>query len=204
MSLTPVPCGEVATIVTSLEMVERPKPRPLAASPLRLIRWSDQAPEKYRALFRRIGGPWLWFSRLVLDDTALSAIIHDDQVSLFAIVDRSGLEVGIVELDFRSEGQCELAFIGLIPELTGKGLGGWLMAQALALAWRKDVVRVWVHTCTLDHPSALGFYQKSGFVAFETLVEIFPDPRITGILPRNMAPHVPLLERDDVRLHRRD
>jgi hypothetical protein len=68
------------------------------------------------------------------------------------------------------------------------------MAHALMRAWRAEVTRVWVHTCTLDHPSALGFYRASGFVPFARAVETFPDPRLSGHLPREAAPHVPLLD----------
>jgi GNAT superfamily N-acetyltransferase len=82
-----------------------------------------------------------------------------------------------------------------VPELAGQGHGRWLMAQALALGWRKDVARLWVHTCTLDHPSALGFYRAQGFTPFEQAVETFADPRLLGILPRDAAPQIPLYER---------
>ena len=68
------------------------------------------------------------------------------------------------------------------------------MAQALTRAWRKDVRRVCVHTCTLDHPKALGFYRASGLVPYTRAIETFPDPRITGHLPRTAAPHIPLIE----------
>jgi GNAT superfamily N-acetyltransferase len=193
MGVTPVPKGQIATIVTALEMRERPRPAPLPSSPLRLIQWKDCAPEKYRALFRRVGGPWLWFSRLVLSDEALIQIIHDSDVRLWAVTDPQGIEVGILELDFRTPGQCELAYFGLVPELAGKGYGKWLMAHALNAAWRPDIERVWVHTCTLDHPSAPAFYQRSGFAVYETAVEIFPDPRLIGLYPRDFAPHIPIL-----------
>jgi GNAT superfamily N-acetyltransferase len=193
MPLEPVPAGKVATIVTSLEMLERPPLRPMPSSPLRLVRWPAPELTKYRALFRRVGEPWLWFSRLVVPDAAVSAIIGDPRVQVFAIEDRAGIEVGMLELDFRDPGTCELAYFGLVPELAGQGHGRWLMAQALALAWGKDVKRVWVHTCTLDHPSALGFYRAQGFVPYAQAVETFSDPRLTGHLPEGAAPHVPLL-----------
>jgi GNAT superfamily N-acetyltransferase len=194
VGLTTIPRGEIGTIVTALEMLERPKPAPLPSSALRLVRWENQSAEKYRTLFRRVGAPWLWFSRLAMQDDELTAIIHDPNVTLFAVCDPKGIEVGILELDFRQPGACELAFVGLVPELTGGGHGRWLMAHALMLAWRKEVNRVWVHTCTLDHPSALGFYGRSGFVPYETAIETFPDPRLIGIHPRDAAPHIPLLE----------
>lgn len=193
MPLTQIPAGQVATIVTSLEMRDRPKLRPMPSSELRLVRWPSPDPGKYRALFRRVGEPWLWFSRLVLPDDDLTAIIADPRVHVFAVADRAGIEVGMLELDFRESGQCELAYFGLVPELAGRGHGRWLMAQALAMAWTRDVARVWVHTCSLDHPAALGFYRAQGFTPFARAVETFPDPRLTGHLPREAAPHIPIL-----------
>ena len=193
MPLVPVPTGQIATVVTSLEMRERPKLRPTPPSDLRLVRWPDPDLGKYRTLFRRVGEPWLWFSRLVMPDDEVTRIITDARVHVFAVEDRSGIEVGMLELDFRETGQCELAYFGLVPELAGRGHGRWLMTQALAMAWTKTVERVWVHTCTLDHPSALGFYRTQGFVPFAQAVETFPDPRLTGHLPRGAAPQVPIL-----------
>jgi hypothetical protein len=52
---------------------------------------------------------------------------------------------------------------------------------------------VWVHTCTLDHPGALGFYRKNGFIPFARAIETFADPRVAGILPATVAPHIPML-----------
>ena len=193
MPLTPVADGQVATIVTSLEMRTRPRARPMPTSELRLVRWTAPDLARYRALFRRVGEPWLWFSRLVMPDAEVRAIIDDPRVQIFAVADRAGIEIGMLELDFRQDGQCELAYFGLVPELAGRGHGRWLMAQALALAWTKEVDRVWVHTCTLDHPSALNFYRAQGFTAFARAIETFSDPRLTGHLPRGAAPHVPVL-----------
>ena len=193
MGLTPVPDGHVAAIVTSLEMKARPLPKPVPASPLKLVRWHAADAAKYRTLFARVGAPWLWFSRLILDDNALLAIIGAPQVDVYAVTDPSGIEVGIIELDFREAGQAEIAFFGLVPELSGKGFGRWLMAETLARAWRKDVTRVWVHTCTLDAPSALGFYRAQGFIPYQRQIEIFADPRLTGALSSESAPQVPML-----------
>src|SRR3546814_1494234 len=95
-------------------------------------------------------------------DRGLSDNINDDDSEVYAVTDPMGIEVGILELDFRSLPDCELSFFALIPELAGKGHGRWLMAHAQMLAWRVGVERFWVHTCTLDHPTALGFYRRSG------------------------------------------
>lgn len=191
--MTPIRGGDLATVVTSLEMTARPPLGPIPPSPLRLAAWEQPAADRYRTLFRRVGGPWLWYSRLALGDAALTAIIHHPGVAVFAAVDPAGVEVGMVELDFRARGDCVLAYFGLVPELAGRGLGRWLMAKTLARAWRPGVTRVRVNTCTLDHPSALGFYRAQGFAAVARTVEIFPDPRASGLLPPDTAPQIPYL-----------
>ncbi len=193
MGLTAVPDDQLATIVTTLEMPKRPPLRPTPASPLRLVRWTRPGADSYRTLFRRVGGPWLWFSRLAMDEASLLAIIHDPAIEVYAVLDRAGIEVGMLELDFRHPDACELSYFGLVPELAGRGHGRWLMAEALGRAWRPGITRVWVHTCTLDHPSALNFYRAQGFVAVKRTIETFADPRVAGLLPDDVAPHVPLL-----------
>ena len=191
MSYDPVPDGELAAVVTYLEMTEPPSGDPPRGT-LRLSRVVRPAADHYRALFRKIGSPWLWFSRLLMDDAKLESIIHDPGVELYEVAAVEAV-VGMIELDFREPGQCELAFIGLVPQLTGEGHGRWLLGEAVRLAWRDGVQRVHVHTCTLDHPAALAAYKRAGFKAYKRAVERFPDPRLSGILPADSAPQVPLL-----------
>jgi GNAT superfamily N-acetyltransferase len=195
VGLTHVPDDQIAAVVTSLEMTKRPLPRPMPESRLRLVRWEAPSLGKYRALFDRVGARWMWFSRLVMADEALQAIIGDPGIEVYAVVDPAGVEVGMLELDYREPATCEISFLGLIPELNGKGHGRWLMAQAQARAWRAGISRVWVHTCTLDHPSALNFYRAQGFTAFRREVETFSDPRLTGQMPADTAPQIPVLSR---------
>lgn len=186
--------GMVAAVVTYLEMTDPPPPPPAPAmAPLKLVRLEKPDLQRYRALFRAVGGPWLWFSRLVMADDALAAIIHDPLVEVHTVSSRSGADLGLLELDFRKHGECELSFFGLVPEMTGRGHGKWLMQRAIARAWREGVNRFRVHTCTLDHPAALAFYRRQGFRPYARGVERFADPRIAGILPENAAPHVPLI-----------
>lgn len=192
MSYEKVTDGELAAVVTFLEMRESPRAN-VPRSPLSLRRIEDPRPDGYRELFRKIGARWLWFSRLVMDDAALAAIIQHPAVELFEVVDESGSEAGMLELDYREPGECELSFVGLVPELSGQGHGRWLLAEAISRAWREDVTRVHVHTCTLDHPAALSAYRRAGFVPYRRAVERFPDPRLLGFLPRDCAPQIPLI-----------
>jgi GNAT superfamily N-acetyltransferase len=189
MPLIDIPPGHLGAVVTYLEMTEPPRPAPLPPSPLQLERWRAPDPAKYRTLFARVGGRWLWYSRLAMDDAKLLAGIGE----VHAVADRTGIEVGMVELDFREPGECLIRFLGLVPELAGKGHGKWLFAQTLALAWRAGVRRVAVNTCTLDHPAALPAYLRAGFRPTGRAFETFPDPRLTGLLPRDMAPQIPLI-----------
>lgn len=193
MALIPVKPSEIATVVTMLELRERPPLRPTPPSALTLIRWTAPDPERYRALFRRVGAPWLWYSRLAMTDAALIAATHRAQTQVHAVCDRAGIEVGMLELTHPAPDWCALDYFGLVPELAGQGHGRWLMALAMQLAWRPGVTLVRVHTCTLDHPRALGFYRTAGFVAVKRTVETFPDPRILGLLPADAAPQIPQL-----------
>jgi len=192
MSYEPVPDGELAAVVTYLEM-RAPPEHQVPLSPLSLKRVEVPQPEHYRELFRLIGAPWLWFSRLILDDAHLAAIIQHPKVELHSVLDEAGREVGMLELDFREAHECELAFIGLIPELSGKGHGRWLLAEAVRYAWREGIDRVHVHTCSLDHPAALSAYRRAGFTPYKRAIERFPDPRLLGVLPKDCAPQIPLL-----------
>jgi GNAT superfamily N-acetyltransferase len=188
-----VASGKLAAVVTSLAMAAPPAVRP-AAMPAGVIieRRLDPDVAWYRDLYSRVGTPWLWTSRLKLTSAALEAIIQHRDVEIFALRIEGRAE-GLLELDFRVPGQCELAFFGLTPARVGQGIGRLLMARAIAQAWARPITRFWVHTCTLDHPAALAFYMHSGFVPFQRQVEIFDDPRGLGLLPPETAPTVPRL-----------
>ena len=194
MSYEPVADGDLAAVVTYLDMRERPAGE-VPHDTLQLRRFASPSAEQYRALFRRVGAPWLWFSRLIMTDEELEAIVRHKDVELYEVTAVEAV-VGMLELDFREAGDCELAFVGLVPELSGKGHGRWLLAEAVRLAWRDRISRVHVHTCSLDHPAALTAYRRAGFTPYKRAIERFPDPRLIGILPKDCAPQVPLLGTD--------
>jgi len=185
--------GKIAAVVTHLEMTERPAspPDPSGQWTLRRVEAPDLA--WYRDLYRRVGENWLWSSRLCMSDTELAAIIHAPRVEVYALV-HDGRDEGLLELDFREPRQCELVFFGVTAKLIGSGAGRFLMNRALERAWSQPISRLWVHTCTLDHPKALAFYQRAGFCPFRRQVEISDDPRLDGTLSRHVASRVPVIE----------
>jgi GNAT superfamily N-acetyltransferase len=188
--LIDVPKGHVGAVVTYLEMTARPAPAPVPASPLRLERWPALDTARYRSLFAKVGSRWLWYSRLAMGDRELRAQAGE----VHSAIDPDGADCGLLELDFQTPGLSRIRFLGLVPELAGQGHGRWLLAEALARAWAPDVARVTVHTCSLDHPAALPAYLRAGFTAYARAFESFRDPRLTGLLPRDAAPQLPLLD----------
>jgi GNAT superfamily N-acetyltransferase len=190
---TDVPAGRIAAVVTWLEMRAPAPARPEVNAPgweLKRERQADLA--WYRDLFRRVGEEWLWFSRLTMPDAELAAILRDPRVEVYALW-QNGRAEGLLELDFREEGACELMFFGLTPALVGTGAGRWMMNRAIIHAWAKPIERFWVHTCTLDHPGAMAFYLRSGFAAIRRQIEVAPDPRLTGLAAITAAPHAPII-----------
>jgi len=186
-----IPNDRIAAVVTSLEMLERPAARPAPDGPWTLQRFERPDPERYRALYKKIGERWVWFSRIVMSDGDLAAIVQHPQVEVYGLETGGELE-GLLELDFRVGGEAELAFFGVGSSLIGGGAARWLMNQALELTWQRPITRFWVHTCTFDHPNALGFYMRSGFVPFRRQIEVAPDPRLHGISMASRE-HVPVL-----------
>lgn len=191
---TDVPPGKIAAVVTYLEMVSAPQPRavpPLDGISVRAVAAPDT--DWYRELFVRVGAEdWLWSSRLEIDVESLSSIIGDPDVEIYALT-RNGRDEGLLELDFRKDGECELAFFGLTRDLIGRGAGRYLMNQAIERAWSRPIRRFWLHTCTHDHPGAVAFYMRSGFRPYHLQVEIADDPRLAGLIPETAAPNIPIL-----------
>jgi GNAT superfamily N-acetyltransferase len=187
-----IPVGKIATVVTHLQMTAPPARRDDPPGSWSLRKVDAPALAWYRDLFRRVGENWLWFSRARMSDAELATIIHAAGIEVYALV-VDGRDEGLLELDFREPGQCELVYFGVTSSLIGTGAARFLMNRALERAWSGGVQRVWVHTCTLDHPSALAFYQRSGFIPFRRQVEIADDPRLDGTVPRDAAKHVPVI-----------
>lgn len=187
---TDLPRGMIANVVTYLEMSSPPAPRSAERSDLSLERISD--PLRYRAIYRELGERWFWFSRLSLNESELSAIIGDPAVEAYALR-LNGRDRGLLELDFRESGEAELAFFGLCDDAIGTGAGRWMMDEAVRRAFARSIRRFFVHTCTFDHPRAVAFYRSSGFEPYKYAIEYLRDPRLTGLLSRAAAPHVPLI-----------
>lgn len=184
-----LPPGKIAMVVTYLEQLSPPD-RAVIAAPegTSLQRWHDVTVETYLDLFRAIGEPWLWFGRLLKTPQQLTDLFRDPRHQIY-VVTRGQRRVGLLELAYQDEGNVEVSYFGLVPDETGRGAGQWLMDEAQRLAWSKPITkRLWVHTCTADHPAAIAFYQKMGFMPYARGIEIADDPRLNGIYAPNAGP----------------
>ncbi|MDB5557775.1 MAG: family acetyltransferase [Enterovirga sp.] len=186
-----LPPGKIAAVATYLEMKQPPREVPPRSQLGAFQRIARDLP-RYRRLFAEVGQPWLWFSRALLSDAQLGKIIAHPDVEAFAFV-IGGADAGILELDFRKPGECELAFLGLVPGAVGRGLGRELAGEAIRRAFARPISRLWLHTCTLDHPAAVRFYRSVGFSPYRRALEVADDPRLTGRLPRGAAPEIPII-----------
>lgn len=124
------------------------------------------SPELSQFLFTAVGTPWHWFSRLSWDYQQWLDFLTQQQLRTFVLYVK-GTPAGYIELWCHPEDDhsVELKFFGLMPTFAGQGLGKLLAQAAVALAQQwQPAKKVWVHTCSEDHPAALTTYQKAGFV----------------------------------------
>lgn len=157
--------GELAYTVTFLEMDERPnRPSPPtpAGAPLALMRAEHPPTHFFLYLYRAVGDPYLWTDVLDWPEQKLETFVQDPNVEL-TVLYRAGSPAGFHQLDFRQEGVCDIAYFGLTPEATGHRIGPWLLDQAIHTAWGREIEKMTVNTCSLDHPKALALYQRAGF-----------------------------------------
>lgn len=195
--LNPVPPGKIAASVTFLDMDQRPQwiDEATIVPSIQLVLRPDIPLSDYRDLFRAVGENWLWTSRLLMSDEALSEIIHGPSTDVY-LIEVDGQVAGLSELKQVNPSTVEIAFFGMRAEYTGRKLGKDVMAHTLKNAWKENTRKVCLQTCNFDHPAALKFYRKCGFQPVRFGIELMDDPRLTGALPQSAAPHIPLLNND--------
>jgi GNAT superfamily N-acetyltransferase len=162
---------KVPVTTTSLEMLSPAALQPAERMPddILLVRASLPSPELSRSLYTGVGGDWYWIDRLAWTWDRWMAWLARPEVETW-VAHQAGTPVGYFELELQPEGSVEIVYFGVLPQFAGKGIGGYLLTQAVHRAWTmgSGIRRVWVHTCTLDHPGALANYRARGFSVFRT------------------------------------
>jgi ribosomal protein S18 acetylase RimI-like enzyme len=127
-------------------------------------------------LFVGVGLPWRWYSRLSWSTSDWEYYFANNRIKTYLAFGKTSL-VGYFELAFHQNNAVEITFFGLFQSSIGEGYGGALLSHAVNIAWNSGVDKVWLHTCTVDHESALSNYKARGFkIVNETVEEeTFPD-----------------------------
>ena len=64
--------------------------------------------------------------------------------------------------------EIEIAYFGVLEEYFGKKLGGYLLSEAIKISFSMGFMRLWAHTCSLDHENALKNYLARGMKIFKS------------------------------------
>jgi len=127
----------------------------------------------YRSLYASVGRRFGWVDRLGWTDEVIRRHLDGDGVHLW-IAYAQGAPAGYFELQRHPDGSVEIAYLGLRPAFIGRGWGKALLIRAVDEAWGLGTDRVWLQTCTLDHPAALPNYLERGFRPFQEEVYTVP------------------------------
>ena len=157
-----------AITTTYLEMTacDQLRPKKTTDARFRVLETSVKQWQFNRFLYLLVGEDWAWRDKLAWSDERWNSYVEADGLKT-CVAYYDGSPAGYFEL-FTQEAEIEIAYLGLAPQFIGRGLGGPLLTHAIEEAWGLNPKRVWVHTCTLDHPSALKNYQSIGMVVFKT------------------------------------
>ena len=149
---------------TFLEMTDRsslnPAPPPDGGAALERV--DRCAPELYRRLYADVGREYHWHDRLGWSDAEITQHLADPRLELWILREQQE-PAGYFELLRHDDGAVEVAYFGLLPHAVGRGLGKFMLTRAVERGWELGATRVWLHTSSLDHSSALPNYLARGF-----------------------------------------
>lgn len=136
---------------------------------LDILHCEIKIPEYNRFLYELVGEHWKWRDRLSWSNQEWDVFVHDPSLETWVAYFR-GAPAGYYELQQQEDGDVEIVSFGLAPQFIGKGIGGFFLSHALQRAWsHQDTRRVWVHTCSQDHPSALHNYLARGLRLYKEM-----------------------------------
>jgi GNAT superfamily N-acetyltransferase len=171
-------CAVRTVTIFHLEMTDPAQLRPARYVPedVGIRQAGVPSPEFNRFLYASVGGDWFWTERLGWTCDHWLTYLDRPELETW-VVYGSGTPAGYVELERQPGANVEIAYFGLLPQFVGRGIGGYFLYKAIERAWQMEARRVWVHTCTLDHPNALANYQARGLRMFakEDKLVVLPD-----------------------------
>ena len=139
-----------------------PPPTDWPDSAWRIVRVESCPATLYRYLYREVGRPWHWLDRLPWPDERIRAHVASPGIDIWLLT-HDTVPAGFAELERATDGSVEIVYFGLLPDFIGRRAGRPFLDAIVQRAWDGGTTRVWVHTCTLDHPRALTNYLAGGF-----------------------------------------
>ncbi len=138
-----------------------------------ITRVERPVPELYRHCYRVVGEAFHWRDRWDWSDDTINQHLADPAIQLFVATRATGKNAatlaGWYELRcVADDDSVEIAYFGIVAAEFGRGFGKHLLSSAVRDAWALGPERVWLHTCTLDHPNALPNYVARGFTPYRT------------------------------------
>lgn len=166
----------MAKTVTYLEMNNPGDLRPGQVVPELFLRRVDGNLPLMRNAHAQVGAPYGWRSASRTDQEWHERM-QSHPLRQYWLITLKKETVGVADLEPQPGGDVEITTFGLLPEYVGRGLGGYALTLAVQQAWASEAVmspvvrRVWLHTCSFDHPNALRNYQRRGFRVYRVKVE---------------------------------
>ena len=107
------------------------------------------------SLYRRIGERWLWFSRAVMADETTACAACRRRQPRSTPSSATDEAIGFAELEPRHSRRSRDRHVRRRARGDRHRRGPLSHGGALDRAWTPDLRRVWLHTCTFDHPAAI-------------------------------------------------
>lgn len=146
------------------------KPKYLEDNKIQIIEAKIKDFRYNRFLYALVGESFAWTDKLAWSDDAWRAYAEADNLHTY-VAYYDGTPAGYFELKWEENKNVKIVYFGLSSRFIGKGIGSHLLSTAIATAWKMNAIRVWVHTCSLDHPSALNNYKARGMTIYDTVIE---------------------------------
>ena len=118
--------------------------------------------------YKNVGKRHRWVDRLIWSEQEWIDYLSSSRVKTYVLKNKEDL-IGFFELIFHQEDkEVEIAYFGILEEYQNKKLGSFLLSEAIKESFSKNIKRVWLHTCSLDHENALKNYLARGMKIFKS------------------------------------
>ncbi len=119
--------------------------------------------------YKSIGKKHKWIDRLIWSEEKWINYVSSKDVNTYVLKYKNDL-VGFFEsITHQDNNEIEIAYFGILEEYQNKQLGSYLLSEAIKKSFnKKNIKRVWLHTCSHDHKNALNNYLARGMKIFKT------------------------------------